>query len=63
MVHHRSIDIGRKRRGIAPRELPLELERLPESPNDTWAEVSNTLNGDLIRECMEQIPDEQREAI
>lgn len=63
VVHHRAIDIGRKRRGIVPRELPLELERLPEAPNDTWAEVANTLNGDLLRELMEQIPNEQREAI
>ncbi len=63
VVHHRSIDIGRKRRGIAPRELPLELERLPEAPNDTWSEVSNTLSRDSIVECMEQIPKEQREAI
>ena len=30
VVHHRTIDIGRKRRGITRRELPLELERLPE---------------------------------
>lgn len=63
VVHHRSIDIGRKRRGIAPRELPLELERLPEAPNDTWSEVANTLSHDLIKECMEQIPKEQRDAI
>ena len=34
VVHHRTIDIGRKRRGITRRELPLELERLPEDP--TW---------------------------
>jgi RNA polymerase sigma-70 factor (ECF subfamily) len=63
VVHHRSIDIGRKRRGITPRELPLELERMPEAPNDTWAEFVNTLDGDSIRECLDQIPKEQREAI
>ncbi|MDE0823317.1 MAG: sigma-70 family RNA polymerase sigma factor [Dehalococcoidia bacterium] len=63
VVHHRSIDIGRKRRGITPRELPLELERMPEAPNDTWAEFVNTLDGDSIRECLDQVPKEQREAI
>jgi RNA polymerase sigma-70 factor (ECF subfamily) len=63
VVHHRSIDIGRKRRGITPRELPLELERLPEAPTDTWAEVSNTLDGELLRRCLKMIPDDQREAI
>ena len=63
VVHHRSIDIGRKRRGITPRELPLELERMTEAPNDTWAEFVNTLDGDSIRECLDQIPKEQREAI
>ena len=63
VVHHRSIDIGRKRRGIAPRELPLELERLPEALGDTWTEVSNTLDGGLLRRCLKMIPDDQREAI
>ncbi|MCH7736885.1 MAG: sigma-70 family RNA polymerase sigma factor [Chloroflexi bacterium] len=63
VVHHRSIDIGRKRRGIAPRELPLELERLPEDPSDTWSEVSNKMDGELLRRCLQQIPDNQREAI
>ena len=42
VVHHRSIDIGRKRRGMTPRELPLEMERLPDDPADTWSSVSNT---------------------
>ena len=63
VVHHRTIDVGRKRRGIAPRELPLELERLPEDLADTWQEVSNTLDGELLRRCLSMIPKEQREAI
>ena len=63
VVHHRTIDIGRKRRGIAPRELPLELERLPEAVGDTWTEVSNTLDRELLRRCLRMIPDDQREAI
>jgi len=63
VVHHRAIDVGRKRRGIAPRELPLELERLPEDLSDTWAEVSNTLDGESLRQCLSMIPDDQREAI
>ena len=36
VVHHRTIDIGRKRRGITRRELPLELERLPENPTGNF---------------------------
>ena len=63
VVHNRSIDVGRKRRGNAPRELALELERLPEASTDTWAEVSNTLDGELLRRCLNMIPDDQREAI
>ena len=63
VVHHRSIDIGRKRRGIAPRELPLELERLPEDASDTWSEVANTMDGEMLRRCLKMIPDDQREAI
>lgn len=63
VVHHRSIDIGRKRRGIAPRELPLDLTLLPADSHDTWSEVSNTLDRALLKECLEQIPLEQREVI
>ena len=63
VVHHRSIDIGRKRRGIAPRELPLDFERLPEDPSDTWSEVSNTLDGELLKRCLKLIPEDQRIAI
>ena len=32
VVHHKSIDIGRRRRGLTPRELPLEIAQLPEDP-------------------------------
>ena len=63
VVHHRSIDIGRKRRGMMPRELPLEPERLPEDPSDTWSEVSSTLDRELLRECLKRIPDDQGAAI
>ncbi len=63
VVHHRSIDIGRRRRGLTPRELPLETVQLPEDPHDTWSEVSNTLDRELLIRCLEQIPEPQREAI
>ena len=63
VVHHRSIDIGRKRRGMTPRELPLEMERLPDDPADTWSSVSNTLDRELLNGCLDKIPKEQREAI
>ncbi len=63
VVHHRSIDIGRRRRGLTPRELPLETVQLPEDPRDTWSEVSNTLDRELLIRCLEQIPEPQREAI
>ena len=36
VVHHRTIDIGTKRRWITPRELPLELERLPADPTGNF---------------------------
>ncbi len=63
VVHHRSIDIGRKRRGMTPRELPLELERLPDDPSDTWSSVSNKLDREMLNGCLKNIPKEQREAI
>jgi len=63
VVHHRAIDVGRKRKGLAPRELPLELERLSQSLSDTWLEVSNTLDGEVLRKCLGMIPNDQRGAI
>ena len=63
VVHHRSIDIGRRRRGMTPRELPLEMGQLPKDPHDTWSEVSNTLDRELLNGCLERIPEEQRVVI
>ena len=63
VVHHRSIDLGRRRRGITPRELPLETTQLPEDSHDTWSDVSNSLDRDFLSKCLEQIPENQREAI
>ena len=63
VVHHRSIDIGRRRRGLTPRELPLEMAQLPEDPRDTWYEVSNTLDRELLNGCLQRIPKTQREVI
>ncbi len=63
VVHHRSIDIGRKRRGLTPRELPLEIAQLPEDSHDTWSEVANTLDRELLYRCLERIPETQREVI
>ena len=63
VVHHRSIDIGRRRRGLAPKELPLDLAQLPEDPRDIWSEVSNTLDREMLNSCLDRIPDTQREVI
>ena len=59
VVHHRSIDIGRRHRGLTPRE----IVQLPEDPHDTWSEVSNTLDRELLNGCLERIPETQREVI
>ena len=63
VVHHRCIDIGRRRLGLTPRELPLEIAQLPEDPLDIWSEVSNTLDRELLNGCLERIPEKQREVI
>lgn len=63
VVHHRSIDNGRRRRGLAPRELPLDIAQLPEDTQDTWSEVSKTLDRELLIRCLERIPEAQREVI
>ena len=63
VVHHGSIDIGRRRRGLTPRELPIETVQLPEDPRDTWSEVANTLDRELLNGCLKQIPETQREVI
>ena len=63
VVHHRSIDIGRRRRGLTPRELPLEIAQMTEDPGDTWNEVSNNLDRELLIGCLQRIPKTQREVI
>ncbi len=39
------------------------MGQLPEDPHDTWSEVSNTLDRELLNGCLERIPEEQRVVI
>ena len=48
---------------MTPRELPIETVQLPEDPHDTWSEVANTLDRELLNGCLKQIPETQREVI
>jgi RNA polymerase sigma factor (sigma-70 family) len=65
IVHHRAIDIVRRRRPVS--ELPEELEgaRTPEplTVPDLWGEVAGRLDADAVRTAVATLPDQQREAV
>jgi RNA polymerase sigma-70 factor (ECF subfamily) len=63
IVHHRSIDAGRRRRPTT--ELP-EVEAPPPAAltlPDVWAEVSASLDAETVRGALATLSDVQREAI
>lgn len=63
VVHHKAVDSTRRRRGVAPKEQPLEWEQLPVDPHDLWDEVSNNLDRENLVNGLSQIPTDQKEAI
>ena len=63
VVHHGAVDVLRRRRGLTPRELSLDLEIRPLEAEDLWTEVSNNLDREALDRALAQIPEEQRETI
>ena len=66
MVHHRAIDVIRRRRGGrggAPGKLTPEFERLEAAPGSVWQEVTDHLNREAVAQALAQIPADQRKAI
>src|SRR6187402_788131 len=65
IVHHRAIDVVRRRRPVS--ELPEEAEGsrtpAPLTFPDVWGEVSGRLDADAVRAAMVALPVAQREAL
>ena len=65
IVHHRAIDVVRRRRPVA--ELPEESEgaRTPERLTlpDVWGEVSGRLDAALVTRALDALPGPQREVV
>ncbi|HEV7217111.1 MAG TPA: sigma-70 family RNA polymerase sigma factor [Chloroflexota bacterium] len=61
IVHHRCIDLIRKRRSSPSEPFDIVKHDLPTS--DAWSDVYAHLTGTQIRAALEQLPIEQRQAI
>lgn len=63
IVHHRSIDLLRKRSGRPREQTPLdEVEAVLASPGP-WGEVAEALDRDRVRSAVASLPNEQQTAI
>ena len=65
IVHHRAIDVVRRRRPVS--ELPEEQEgaRTPEplTVPDVWGDVAGRLDGEAVRRALDALPEQQRQAV
>ncbi len=62
VVRHRAIDVTRGRGYSTP---VTSLEELPVHPQaeDAWPEVSRNIDAEQLRKALQELPDEQRQAI
>ena len=63
VVHHKAIDVCRRRRGRPPDNPSPDLIPAPLEVEDVWEEVANSLDREVLTAALSQIPAEQREAI
>jgi len=63
VVHHRAIDIVRSRRGLAARQVPLEILVVEDEGADVSEAVLRSLNRESVRDALASVPDEQRKPI
>ena len=65
IVHHRAIDVVRRRRPVS--ELPEEQEgaRTPDTliVPDLWGEVAGRLDAEAVRTALATLPEQQRQAV
>ena len=63
VVHHKAIDIARARSGRAARNLPLEPELITIVTDDLAGDVLASLDADVVRGCLAELPEDQRRPI
>ena len=63
VVHHRSIDMVRRRRGQPLPGLVSEANQPSTAASHVWNEVSIVLDREAIKAALRQIPSEQKQAI
>lgn len=63
VVHHRAVDIMRRRRGQPP--LFPSSESIPGQAefSDVWREVLDSIDGEMVRKALARIPEDQRRTI
>lgn len=63
IVHRKAIDLARRRQGMAARQSSVDPNDLHLVTDDTCTIILNDLDATAIRNCLQRLPSEQREAI
>lgn len=63
VVHHRAVDIMRRRRGQPPLFQSSEAGPGQVELTDVWQEVLDSIDGQIVRRALARIPDDQRRTI
>lgn len=63
IVHHRAIDLLRKRSGKARDQTPLDEAEAALASPDVWGDVAAGLDRDRVRQAVAALPDDQQRAI
>jgi RNA polymerase sigma-70 factor (ECF subfamily) len=63
VVHRKAIDLIRSRKGLAARQSPVDPVDLPLTGPDFTERVDSALDGRKVRQALDVLPDDQREAV
>lgn len=63
IVHHKAIDALRAKRGLAARQLPIEIGDIEKPGSDVAERVLNTLSRDEVRSALSSVPEDQRRTL
>ncbi len=63
IVHHRAIDLLRRRRAKAGSETAIDAALPVAAAEDTWGAVAETLERERVRRAIATLPSEQREVV
>lgn len=63
VVHHRAIDVWRRRRSRPTTSATLEFNEPVAETEAVWRQVANSIDHETIKKAMNKLPDEQRRVI